>query len=82
MSFTEMLTEVEKLTAEERRELMRTLREAEREDIRAAYNNGEKPKSFAEAAAHLIGSVDSGITDLGSNKKHLEGLGRDEKRNR
>jgi excisionase family DNA binding protein len=32
-------------------------------------------KSFAEAAAKYIGCVDSGETDLGSNKKHLEGFG-------
>lgn len=35
----------------------------------------KKPKSFAEAAKKYIGSVDSGINDLGSNKKHLEGFG-------
>lgn len=34
-----------------------------------------KPKTFVEMAKKYIGSVDSGITDLGSNKKHLEGLG-------
>lgn len=39
-------------------------------------SNGEKkPKSFAEAAKKYIGCVDSGINDLGSNKKHLEGFG-------
>jgi excisionase family DNA binding protein len=36
---------------------------------------GEKSKSFAEAARKYIGSVDSGVSDLGSNKKHLEGFG-------
>ncbi len=35
----------------------------------------KKPKSFAEAAKKYISCVDSGIKDLGSNKKHLEGLG-------
>lgn len=34
-----------------------------------------KPKTFTEMAKKYIGSVDSGITDLGSNKEHLEGLG-------
>lgn len=34
-------------------------------------------KSFAESAVHLIGSVKSGIGDLSTNKKHLEGFGRD-----
>jgi excisionase family DNA binding protein len=38
-------------------------------------NGGKKPKSFAEAAKKYIGCVDSGINDLGSNKKHLEGFG-------
>ena len=38
-------------------------------------NEYEKPKSFAEAAKKYIGSVDSGINDLGSNKKYLEGFG-------
>ena len=40
-------------------------------------DNETEPKSFAEAAAHLIGSVKSGIGDLSTNKKHLEGFGRD-----
>ena len=35
----------------------------------------KKPKTFAEAAKKYIGCVDSGINDLGSNKKHLAGLG-------
>jgi excisionase family DNA binding protein len=38
-------------------------------------NGGKKPKSFAEVAKKYIGCVDSGINDLGSNKKHLEGFG-------
>lgn len=38
-------------------------------------NGDKKPKSFAEAAKKYIGCVDSGINDLGSNKKHLEGFG-------
>lgn len=37
-----------------------------------------KSKSFADAAAHLIGSVKEGLpSDLSTNKKYLEGLGRD-----
>jgi hypothetical protein len=40
-------------------------------------NDQAQPKSFAEAAAHLIGSVKSGVGDLSTNKKHLEGFGRD-----
>ncbi|MGI8653873.1 MAG: hypothetical protein ACR2LC_01495 [Pyrinomonadaceae bacterium] len=34
-------------------------------------------KSFAEVAAHLIGSVKSGVGDLSTNKNHMEGFGRD-----
>lgn len=32
--------------------------------------------SAAEAAGNLIGSVRSGVNDLGSNKRHLKGFGR------
>ncbi len=35
----------------------------------------ERFVSFAEAAAKYIGSVDSGLKDLSTNKKYLEGLG-------
>ncbi|CAN5574312.1 hypothetical protein BH20ACI4_BH20ACI4_27880 [soil metagenome] len=38
-------------------------------------NGGNNPKSFAEVAKKYIGCIDSGISDLGSNKKHLEGFG-------
>lgn len=41
-------------------------------------NQESKGKSFADAAAHLIGSVKEGLPpDLSTNKKYLEGLGRD-----
>lgn len=39
--------------------------------------NGQKRQSFATAAAHLIGSIESGVGDLSVNKKHMEGFGRD-----
>lgn len=80
MSLTEILTEVEKLTAGERKELLAALREAEKQDNSRATETtgGETPKSFAEAAAHLIGSIKSGLpSDLSTNKKHMEGFGRD-----
>jgi hypothetical protein len=79
MSLTEILTEVEKLTAGERKELLAALREAERQDDNRAAEttDAEPPKSFAEAAAHLIGSVKSGVGDLSTNKKYMEGFGRD-----
>lgn len=37
---------------------------------------GEVKNSFYSKAKHLIGSVDSGVTDLSSNKNYLEGFGR------
>ena len=41
-------------------------------------NDGAESKSFADVAAHLIGSVKEGLpSDLSTNKKYLEGLGRD-----
>ena len=40
--------------------------------------DGEKPfKTIFDIAPDLVGCLDSGITDLGSNKKHLEGFGRE-----
>lgn len=55
-----------------------TFLETETESL-AAHNSdhGTPSKSFAEAAAHLIGSVKSGVGDLSTNKKHLESFGRD-----
>lgn len=36
----------------------------------------EKPfKTIFDIVPELVGSLDSGISDLGSNKKHLEGFG-------
>jgi excisionase family DNA binding protein len=41
-------------------------------------SKSNETKSFAEAAAKYIGSIKDGLpTDLSTNKKHLEGLGRD-----
>ena len=37
----------------------------------------KKVRTFGEAAAGIIGSFDSGIGDLASNPKHMEGFGRD-----
>ena len=34
------------------------------------------PSSFAAQAKEFIGCLDGGPTDLASNKKHLEGLGK------
>ena len=54
-----------------------TFLEAESETPADDTDIGTQPKSFAEVAAHLIGSVKSGVGDLSTNKKHLEGFGRD-----
>jgi uncharacterized membrane protein len=82
MTFAEILEQVEMMTREERQGLMKVLREAEKQDKQKAEQTANKQqKSFAEAAAHLIGSVDSGLGDLSTNKKYMEGFGRDKKRN-
>lgn len=83
MSFTELLEKVVTLTSDERKELIAAIQEAERQDRRksAQDENGAKPQSFAEAAADIIGSVDSGLGDLSTNKKYMEGFGRDRNRN-
>lgn len=47
-----------------------------------ASNNQKSFKTIFDIVPEIVGSVDSGINDLGSNKKHLSGLGRDKKNNR
>lgn len=43
----------------------------------------EKPfKTIFDIVPELAGKYDSGLTDLSTNKKYLEGLGRDKKTNR
>lgn len=43
----------------------------------AGKHAAKKPQSVYDLMKDSIGIVDSGITDLASNPKHLEGLGRD-----
>jgi histidyl-tRNA synthetase len=43
---------------------------------KAAVSETEVKNSFYSKAKHLIGSIDSGVTDLSTNKKYLEGFGR------
>lgn len=51
-------------------------RPAKKMENRNSQTNGDKKsKTFGEIAKKYIGCVDSGITDLGSNKQHLEGFG-------
>lgn len=37
----------------------------------------KKRKTFGELAGHLAGSVKGGPSDLSTNKKYMEGFGRD-----
>jgi hypothetical protein len=41
-----------------------------------AEGNGAKFVSCLDLAGDLVGSLDSGIPDLATNKKHMEGYGR------
>lgn len=75
MSIAEILIEVEKLNAAERAELIKVLREAATQDNQQTAEDEKPFKTIFDVAPHLVGAVDSGITDLASNKKHLEGLG-------
>jgi len=43
---------------------------------KVAPSETEVKNSFYSKAKHLIGSIDSGVTDLSTNKKYLEGFGR------
>lgn len=81
MSIAEILIEVRKLNAAERTELLKVLHEAEAQDTpqTAATATAEKPlKTIFDVAPHLVGAIKDGLpTDLSTNKKHLEGYGRD-----
>lgn len=82
MSLTEILHEVDKLSDIERKELIEFLLEADKQDKRVETGNDEKQIKTAfdlmpDLMRSLCGKHDSGTTDLASNKKHLEGLGRD-----
>ncbi len=60
---------------------MAALEEAERQDAQETapeMTDNAPPKSFAEVAADVIGSIKEGLpTDLSTNKKYMEGFGRD-----
>lgn len=82
MSLTEILQEVDKLSEIERKELIEFLLEAEKRDEKLETTNGQRKFKTAfdldpELMNSLCGKHDSGMNDLASNKKHLEGLGRD-----
>jgi hypothetical protein len=44
--------------------------------VKREANTDEVKNSFYSKAKHLIGSIDSGVTDLSTNKNYLEGFGR------
>ncbi len=75
MSIAEILVEIKKLNAAERTELLKVLNEAEAQDSPQTATDEKSFKTIFDVAPHLVGAIDSGITDLGSNKKHLEGFG-------
>ncbi|OHE89246.1 MAG: hypothetical protein A3G75_04405 [Verrucomicrobia bacterium RIFCSPLOWO2_12_FULL_64_8] len=39
-----------------------------------------RPPTFGEAAGDIIGSLSTGVGDLSTNPKHLEGYGRERRR--
>jgi len=49
-----------------------------REALEAYLSNGggPQPGSFLDLARDLVGSFDSGVSDLAHNPKHMEGFGR------
>lgn len=40
----------------------------------------KRPLTFGEVAGDIIGSLSTGVGDLSTNPKHLEGYGRDRRR--
>lgn len=80
----ELMTEVKVLAARERRrlgEIMADLLQTglESRAIKPAKKKAKNKKRLTvyDLMKDSIGIVDSGITDLATNPKHLEGLGRD-----
>ena len=63
----------------------RKLKDLVAEGLRLALETPrEKPgrRSLAALMKNACGTVDSGVSDLASNSKHLAGFGRDARRNR
>jgi len=80
----ELMTEVKVLAARERRRLGAMMAELLQTGLesRTAHPAKKKAKNKKQPTVYdlmkdSIGIVDSGITDLATNPKHLEGLGRD-----
>jgi metal-responsive CopG/Arc/MetJ family transcriptional regulator len=80
----ELMTEVKVLAARERRRLGEMMTDLLRTGLesRATHQAKKKVKNKKQPTVYdlmkdSIGIVDSGITDLATNPKHMEGFGRD-----
>lgn len=63
----------------------RKLRDLIEEGLRLVLENprmSRRDRSLAALVKPAIGSIDSGLADLGSNPKHLAGFGRYDRRDR
>jgi hypothetical protein len=63
----------------------RKLRDLVEEGLRLVLESPRKPRRdprLARLMKRTRGMIDSGVADLGSNPKHLAGLGRDGRRHR
>lgn len=63
----------------------RKLRDLVEEGLRLVLEAPRKtgrPASLAGLTKRARGMIDSGVSDLGSNPKHLAGFGRDDRRHR
>ncbi|MBV8745806.1 MAG: hypothetical protein JO134_12280 [Xanthobacteraceae bacterium] len=63
----------------------RKLKDLVEEGLRLVLEPSRKtprPPSLAGLMKRARGSIDSGVTDLASNPKHLAGFGRDDRRHR
>lgn len=85
----ELMTEVKVLAARERRRLGEIMTELLQTGLesRATHAAKKKAKSKKQPTVYdlmkdICGVVDSGVEDLATNPKYLEGLGRDSMGNR
>lgn len=63
----------------------RKLRDLVEEGLRLVLEappNARRRSSLAELTKRARGMIDSGVSDLASNPKHLAGFGRDDRRHR
>jgi hypothetical protein len=77
----ELVSRLHALPDAQRERVARRLLDALADDLpsgdgETAAIEPSKPSTGFADIAHLIGCVDSGISDLGSNKAHLEDLGK------